>query len=315
VRERRADLARLLSWYPEPWRRRYGDELAVLMEDQLGGRTPSARFRVSVALAGLRERGHESGIVGRGSAPIERVRAGTLLVLCAWTGFAVAGASFSKLSEHFAAALPKSLRGLPQTAFEQVEIVAVVAAVLLVIGGLTALPAFARFVRAGGWGVLRRPLLRAAALSAVAAVSVLPLSGWAHSLSVAQRNGSDAAYSLAIGFWALLVVAALGQWTHAAVVAARRLDLSRRVLAVESALAVAVAASMIAMTVCTAIWWGAVALHAPWFLHGTRAGSGGSPFNLQLVVTMALMALAVALGEYGVVRIGRSWLELRRAAA
>jgi hypothetical protein len=122
VRAPRADLARLLSWYPEPWRRRYGDELAVLMEDQLDGRTPSARFRVSVALAGLRERGHQSGIVGRGSAPIERVRAGTLLVLCAWTGFAVAGASFSKLSEHFAAALPKPLRGLPQTAFGQVEI-------------------------------------------------------------------------------------------------------------------------------------------------------------------------------------------------
>jgi len=308
-----SDAARLLRWYPAAWRERYGDELVALMEDELGGRDTSIRFRLSIALAGLRERAHGAGIVGRGASAAERARAGALLVLCAWTTFVVAGASFAKLSEHFDAAVPRASRGLPGGAYRQVQIVSVVAAALLVVAGCCVLPAFMRFVRRGGWSLIARAVWQATVSSAALAVAIVPLAAWAHHLSYGQRNGTDAAYSAAVVAAAALLVAVLGLWTRAAVVAGRRLELGRGVLAAVSSLAIGVAASMVAMTVGTAIWWAVMAEHAPWFLHGTPAGSGGSPFNPQLAATMALMAASVALGQYGVARIGRSWLELRRA--
>jgi hypothetical protein len=188
------------------------------------------------------------------------------------------------------------------------------AAVLVVVGGITALPAFTTFLRAGGSPAFRRSVLRAASLSAVTVAAAAALIPWAHALSNAQRNGTDAAYMAAFAVWAVLLVATLCSWTQAGSLAERRLVLSRRALAVESVLAVAVAAAMISMTIATAIWWAAMAEHAPWFLHGTATGTAGSPFDLRLAATMALMLGAVVTGEYGVARIGRSWVELRRGA-
>ena len=309
---RRTDVTRLVRWYPEAWRERYGDELAALMEDHLGNRSPSLRFRSSIVRAGLGERAREAGFTGRSSSPVERARAGTLLVLFAWTAFVIAGASFSKLSEHFGAAVPSASRSLPSAAFSQVQTVAIMAAVLVVVGGITALPAFTTFLRAGGSPAIRRSVLRAATLSAVTVAAAAALIPWAHALSNAQRNGTDAAYMAAFAVWAVLLVATLCSWTQAGSLAERRLVLSRRALAVESVLAVAVAAAMISMTVATAIWWAAMAEHAPWFLHGTPVGTNGSPFDLRLAATMGLMVVAIVVGEYGVARIGRAWVELLR---
>lgn len=301
------DAARLLRWYPVAWRERYGDELVALMEDQLGGRDTSIRFRLSIALAGLRERAHGAGIVGRCASAAERARAGALLVLCAWTAFVVAGASFAKLSEHFDAAVPRASRGVPWGAYQQVQIVSVVAAALLVAAGCCVLPAFVRFVGRGGWAPIRRAVLQAMAPSAALAVAIVALAAWAHHLSFGQRNGADAAYGTAVVAAAVLFVAVLGLWTRAAVVAGRRLELSRGVLAAVSSLAIGVAASMVAMTVGTAIWWAVMAEHAPWFLHGTLSGTGGSAFDLRIAGTMALMLVSALLGAYGVARIGRPW--------
>jgi len=284
-----------------------------MMEDQLDGRRPSLRFRVSIARSGLRERAYGAGIVGRAASPVERARAGALLVLCAWSGFVIAGASFSKLSEHFDAALPRPARGLPWIAYREVQIVAAIAVALLVTAGLCVVPAFARFLGHGGWQALRRPVLRATTLTVGLVAATVALAVWAHSLSAAQRNGADAAYSAAFVVWALVAATTLVLWTRAAVVAGRRLELSRRVLAAVSALAVAVGAAMAAMTVNTAIWWGTMAERAPWFLHGAPLGTNGSPFNPQLAGTMGLMLASVVVGEYGVSRIGRSWVELARS--
>jgi hypothetical protein len=54
------------------------------------------------------------------------------------------------------------------------------------------------------------------------------------------------------------------------------------------------------------VWWGALADRAPWFLHGTPVGSGGSSFDPRLAMTTAVMLVAAATGVYGAVRIGRS---------
>jgi hypothetical protein len=143
-------------------------------------------------------------------------------------------------------------------------------------------------------------------LSVVTVGAVVPLSVWAHHLNEVQRNGGDGLYSAAFVAWALLVAGTLAQWTAAGVVAARRIDLPRRVLHLEALLAVVVAGTMVVITAATALWWSAMAKDAPWFLEGTATGTRPSPFNVQLVLTMALMLAAALVAAYGVVRIARS---------
>jgi len=303
--------AGLLRWYPQTWRDRYGDELVALMEDDLGERPPTLRFKMSVARAGLRERAHGTGLIGEQHSPTERTRAGTLLVLCSWTAFVVAGISFSKTSEHFAQAVPVASRSLAQDAFNVVAIFGLLGSALVVLGGMAALPAFVRLVRGGGWPALRAHLLRACLLTVVMGVALIPLGAWAHHLNQHQRNGGDGIYSAAIAAWAVLVAATLAQWTAAAVAAGRRIDVARRLLRLEAGLAVAVTGAMLAITTAAALWWAAIAQHAPWFLQGTANGSDRSPFDPQLVFTLGLMLAAVLTAGYGVARITRSARALR----
>jgi hypothetical protein len=305
------EMAWLLRWYPPAWRERYGEELVVLMEDHSGEQPLSRKVKLSLIRAGLRERFHESGLVGGQLSPTERARAGALLVLCAWTAFVVAGASFSKASEHFAQALSVSSRAIPQAAFDVVAALGVIGATLVAVGALAALPAFVHFVRVGGWPSIRGHVLRASVLTAVTVGAVVPLSAWAHHLDELQRNGGDGVYSGAFVAWALLVAATLAQWTAAGVVAVRRIDFTRRVLHFEATLAVVVAGTMALITAATALWWGTMAADAPWFLQGAQTGTSPPPFNVQLALTVALMLGALLVATYGVVRVARSWAGLR----
>jgi len=306
MRRSHDETAGLLRWYPRTWRDRYGDELVALMEDELGEQPPTLRFKVSVARAGLRERAHGTGLIGDQHSPTERTRAGTLLVLCSWTAFVVAGISFSKASEHFAQAVPAASRSLPQDAFIVVAICGLLGSALVVLGGMAALPTFVSFLRDGGWPALRGHVLRACLLTVVTGVALIPLGAWAHHLNQHQRNGGDGIYSAAIAAWAVLVAATLAQWTAAAVAAGRRIDVGHRVLRLEAGLAVAVTGAMFAITTATALWWATIAQRAPWFLQGTATGSNSSPFDPQLVFTLALMSAAALTAGYGVARITRS---------
>jgi hypothetical protein len=310
MRSGQEEMAILLRWYPPRWRERYGEELMALMEDDLGGQRPTRKFKLSVMWGGLRERGHQIGLVGEQAAP-EQARAGSLLILCAWSAFVLAGASFSKTAEHFARAVPIASRALPQGAFNAVAGLGVVGVVLVAFGAIVALPAFVRFLRAGGWSVIRGHVLRAAALTVVTVTAVIPLSAWAHGLNEPQRNGGDAMYSAGFVLWALLVAGALAGWTAAGVAAARRIELGIRVIRIEAVLAVAVACILVAITAATAVWWGAMAKDAPWFLGNTQHGTTSSPYSLQLSLTMALMLAAALFAGYGVLRISRSWTEFR----
>jgi hypothetical protein len=296
-----------LRGYPPAWRARYGDELLAMVEEDLGGRRPTRRFRLSLVSAGLRERAHEAGMIGAGPSAAGPVRAGSLVILCAWAAFVLAGASFSKVAEHFARAVPVASRTLPQDAFTAVAALGVSAAVLVALGALIALPSFVRFVRAGGWPSVRGHVHRAIGLSVLMAAGLVPLSVWAHHLDTVQRNGGDAAYAAVIGAWSLVVAATLAQWTAAGVAAARRITFSPALLRLESLMAVIVAGAMLAITAATALWWAAMAHDAPWFLTGTASvGSHHpSPFDVQLVATLALMTVAVLTAAYGVYRIVR----------
>jgi hypothetical protein len=68
---------------------------------------------------------------------------------------------------------------------------------------------------------------------------------------------------------------------------------------------------MLAITTAAALWWATIAQHAPWFLQGSATGSNRSPFDPQLVFTLALMLAAALTAGYGVARITRSARALR----
>jgi hypothetical protein len=287
------------------------------MEDALGDRDPTPRFRLAIARAGLRERGHEAGVMGNSAPAAERIRAGSLLVLCAWAVFVVAGSSFAKLSEGFGPTVPHRMAPLTSGPYDAVVVVAIAGCIAVFSGMAMAMPAFFRFLKAGGWSSIRGHVSRALIATALASAAVGALVALARTLTPAQRNG-ELLYHPAVWYYLvafvvtmLLLALMLALWTVAAVVTVRRLDLQHRVISAEALVAGVVTATMVVMTAATAVWWGAIASSAPWFLQGTKAGSAGSPLTGQLVGTMALMLMASVLALYAVTRLARSWRQLR----
>ena len=301
-----------LRWYPLSWRARYGDELIALLDDEYGSHLP-ALVRLSLVTGGLRQRARQSGLTGDSAPAADGVRAGALVVLAAWTAFVIAGASFAKFSEHFDEALPHSMGAhrVPDLAFTVLQTVAGVASILVVAGALLAVPAFVRFLRADGWSSVRGHFLRALACTAVTVAATVPLLVWAHHLTPHQRNGGLHWYGALFLIWAVLIVITLTLWTVVAVAAGRRVDLTSAVLTAEATLAAAIAVAMVVMVGATAIWWGAMAKDASAFLNASPAGASGSPWDIWLIATVALMAVAMGTATVGVVREARVWTKMR----
>jgi hypothetical protein len=296
----------LLRLYPTRWRARYGDELDELMREASSGRRLPWRIWKNVALAGGRERLRASGLVGDALPPGERSRAGTLLVLCAWSLFVVAGVSVQKISEHWQGATPSSSRALPAAALDVLVAAAVVGSAATLLGIACALPALRVLLAAGRRHELRRPIRRAAGLTLVAGLATVGLVSWAHGLSARQRNGHDLLYGLGALAWALLAMACLAAWTAAAVAAGSRVDLSRRLLRVEAWLGVVAATAMVVMLGATCVWWASLARSAPWFFTGAPAGSHASAVSPGLIGCVLLMVAATAAGLAGSLRAVRA---------
>ena len=308
---RRSHEDALLRWYPPAWRARYGDELITVIDDEYGGRPPP-RVRLGLVTGGLRERARHAAIAGDSAPPADGVRAGVLMVLVAWSAFVVAGASFAKFSEHFDEALPHRMGAhhIPDLAFTALQTVSGVASVLVIAGALLAAPAFTRFLQAGGWSSVRGHSLRALACTAVTIAFTVPLVVWAHHLTAHQRNGGLHWYGAVLVLWAVLLAITLTLWTVVAVAAARRLELSAAVLKAEATLGAAVAVAMVVMVGATATWWGGMANDAPSFLNASPAGAPGSPWDVWLVASVALMVTAAGVAAVGVVRGARMWLRM-----
>jgi hypothetical protein len=299
-------LARLLRWYPAAWRDRYGSELVALMEDDLDGRRPSLGYRVTESSAGLRQRVRSAGLAGDSAAPEVRMRSGALVVLTAWAALLLGGAAFAKAAEHYSYALGSSGHEVAVTAFDAVTAVAVIGAVLVLVGVVVALPATVRFLSAGGWSWVRRPIVVAVVATAVVALATAGVSAWAHHLTFQQRNGGDTGYGIAILVWVLLVAGTLAAWTRAGIEVARRIQFDRTTLRVEAYLALYVAAAVGVATVATGVWWVAMAHGASWFLAGSRPGTHPSPVTVQLVVIEGWLMAATAVALFGAGLVIRS---------
>ena len=121
--------------------------MVALLEDELEGTTPTVGLRVSLALAGTRQRARSGGLPGDGASPGLRVQTGALIVLSGWAVVVLGGAGFATLSEHFMEAQAPQAQALARGAFTMAVALALCGGALVLVGAVLALPATLRFLR------------------------------------------------------------------------------------------------------------------------------------------------------------------------
>ena len=304
--------ARLLRWYPRSWRKRYGGELEALVEDTYGDASIPPRDRLAIVRAGLHERVRATGLVGSND-PAERVTSGALLVLCAWSVIVVAGSAFAKFAEHWDAATPTASRAIPSAAYTAIVAAAVCGAGLIIAAGATVIPAFVRFLHAGGWPSVRRQVWTAVGVSATAVVATTGFVAYAHHTDSATRNGALWPYGIVALAWAALIVISIACWTAAVVATTRRLELSDGLLRRLGRLAMLASLPLGVVALATFVWWYSVATSAPSFFDDAGPGSTGSAFAPLIVGAGGLMLLATAIGLTGAARVRSSLRLVERA--
>lgn len=297
---------RVLRWYPRSWRTRYGQGLVALLEDTYGEHPLPLRVRASLARAGTVERAREVGVLGEGAISSERLRAGSLLVLCGWTLFVVAGAAFAKFTEHWYVATPSAHRTLPTIADTAVQAAGIASAVAVLLAALLSVPAVLRLLRTQGWTSVQRPMLRGTLSIGVSVALFAGLILWAHQLNLHQRNGGLALYSVAASATGLVVLAAIAIVTSTVITVTRKLDFSRRVLRLLSSLALGTTLLMGVIAAGIGLWWASEAVYAPQFL-ANSIGSGiigtSNALPPALIVAGVLMVLGLASALAGSVRV------------
>ncbi|MBW4076906.1 MAG: hypothetical protein HIU84_00020 [Acidobacteria bacterium] len=305
--KREHDVRALLRWYPKDWRDRYGEEFVALVHDSVGEGTITLSLRRSIAISGLLERSHHSGLIGeRSTVPVQR-RTGSLVVLVAWAVMSVGGLSLFKSAEHFSNALPTSARTVPQVAYDVVAAAGILGSLLVVIGAGIAMPALIRFLRGGGWLDVRNVFAGLMLTGVVLAGATIGLGIWAHHLTWAQRNGADSLYAAAFVLYVFEVVVSIGVAIRATIVVVTKLDLSPGVLRSESIVALGVCAATLAVAASSVVWWFQMSLHAPWFLRGTVPGVAVSPWSMPMIVASSIMLVAMTGALFGASRVAVSY--------
>jgi hypothetical protein len=279
--------ASLLRWYPRAWRERYGEELLALIQDNLAEGRRAWRLQLSVIWGGLGERGRQARHAATAvfKRPDRSDKEGTILAAGLICGFGLGG--FPSPSS--------ATRAWQVVALDAVLAAVALTGALVLAGGLAALPALVRFLRAGGWPKIRRRVGWAAGATAAAAGGLVLVSDsdWP-----AQRNVS---WTLLAGLLVtgLAMAGAIGLWSATATASARHLTLTPRVRAAQLVLGAVLPTAVRAMVATFALWW--AAMH---------------PSSITLLVlglVNAAMVIVLAPGRIGrAVRLGR---RLRSAAS
>jgi uncharacterized membrane protein (DUF485 family) len=279
--------------------------MTALLEDTVGEGGLSTRERVSIAMSGLAERARGVGLMGTSSTPNEQIRAGSLLVLCAWALFVVAGSIFAKFSEQWDAHTPRVDRWLPADSYDAVQWAALAGAVIVLGAAVLVMPTVIRLTRMHGWKTVQRPLVRSAVALGIAIVATVGIVAWAHSLGSVRRNEGFAPYGLVLTVWGTLIVAVIATGTADVVRLMRSLSLSGRTWRTLGASATALALIMAVIMTGTLLWWGSVATYGPSFL-------GEGPLSISnvvpppMIVAGTLMLIGLLMAAIGVWRVTRS---------
>lgn len=249
-----------------------------MVEDTLDGGHPTWRLRVSVARAGLRERGHRAGLTGQK----------TLLrgLTSRWGSFLVAGAVFALLPIQFRASPSPARAWRVTAALDALTALAVLGGVALLAGGLLALPAFGRFLRAGGWPKIRRRVTWAAGATAMAggALTALVLVPGAETYDQLNESGT---YVLGLAVTSLLLAVVPALWISITTATDKHLGLSPRVRAAEKVLVAVTAAAVTGMVYVNIFWISAMESSASWLfagLAGLAVWAAGTTYRLRRAV-------------------------------
>ncbi len=301
---------RLIRWYPPRWRSRYGGEMTALLEDSYAAAADvPLRDRFGLARAGLAERARETGLVGPGQGAADRLRTGSVLVLCGWALVLAAGAIFAKFTDNWSVGTRDADRWVASTGYHTVVVAGGAGSLLVLVAALVVLPAFVRLVRRGGWHTVRRPVYRALACGALAVVLVGGTVAWAHHLSQHDRNGGLPLYGAMFVVTGLAMATALGAATAAAATVGRRVDLGTRPLRALGLMAVGLAGIMVLVFAGIVSWWASESVRAPGVL--LNGMGNGLPYTSRVVPPTLLMVgllttIGLALALAGSVRIVRA---------
>ena len=300
---------RVLRWYPPRWRSRYGDEMAALLEDTYASaQEMPRRERMALARSGLAERAREADFVGSTADGAARLRAGTILVLCGWSLFLVAGGAIARFSDNWSAGTPATDRWVASSGYDAVALAGAIGSGLVLVAALIALPGFVRLLRSGRWIEVRGRVASATVAAALTVALLGAAVGWGRHLTASERNGGRPAYGVLFVLVGLSAVVAIACGTAAAVAVARRIEVSGRRLRALGVLALGLTALMALVLAGSLTWWISEALHARGVLRGGLGN--GIPFASSsvpptLLASALLMVLGLLLGVWGSVRVAR----------
>ena len=301
-------------WYPASWRDRYGEEIVALLDDTYGDQRVPRGARWALARQGTTERLRASGLAGRSVARETRLRAGAVSVLAAGTLYVVAGSIFAKFIEHWDAATPVRLRALPAAAVTGAQVGAALGAAAALVAVVVSWRALGRHVSERGVREVVATVTPAIVAGLVALASSLAMVLWAHRLSDAQRNLTDARYQWAFVAWCAVLVACLVAAVFSGARLARRLEyraLERRRV---TQLVVVTTVAMLVVLASTLAWWVQMARHARGFWDLGAARGWTSAYPLPLVVSVTMMGLGAIVALYGATRTVQAWRESPRGA-
>ena len=235
--------ASLLRWYPQAWRERYGQELLALIQDTLdAGDRPGWRLWLSVAWGGLRERVRYTGRAVWASRP------------AGWTTIWLAGQVCTWFPENLGLSPTAAWGWRGAAAYDAMLATAALIGAVVLASGLTALPALVRFLRAGGWPLIRRQVGWAAGTGAAAAAALagLVLVSVGHSSPRLDVSWAYLAGQLATG---LVLAAAIWVAAITAAAIAGHLTFTSRVRTAQLIFIAVAQVTVLAVLSVLACWW------------------------------------------------------------
>jgi hypothetical protein len=290
-----ARLARLaLALYPLAYRRRYGDEMAALIEDSGASPRAVADLARGALRAHLRPEPAVAGEIGRD----DRLRLGVSAVLLCWVLFTMAGLALYKTTE---GGPFEGLHGAPSllgAAHLGIQILAAVGSLAVVLGAAPLVLAALRQAAPGTEA--RRALLLACGCVAtfVGATIALVL------LAMAKTGFSSGVDALILGAWSLL---AAGCGIGCALVARRGLfaiAVPRRTLVFATGCATVVVAAMVGIALLTLLYLFDLVLAATSLASSANGPLGRPNVRLSLLLQLLLM---VAVATPAALAAARAW--------
>jgi hypothetical protein len=293
-----ARLARLaLALYPFAYRRRYGDEMAALIEDSGASPRVVADLLRGAARAHLRPAPGVDAELG----PDDRLRLGLSSILLCWVLFAAAGLGLYKTTEDHGFSAVGDDHRLLGVAHTAIQVLAIGATLAVLIGAAPLVIAALRQARD------RRAVERAAVL-AVASVLVFAAATVGLVL-LAQLRPSVSDGLAAAG---LVVWTAIGLGCGLCCALAARLGLfaivvPRDALRLSAACAGLVVLGMLGIALATAVYLATLMHDAPGL-----AGQGNGPLELisvtaSLAIQLAVMAVVAVPAGLSAVRVARAY--------